>query len=189
LNEPDGGNASRFVVISGCSGGGKSTVLAELARRGYAVVPEPGRRVVEEEVAANGRALPWVDLTVFLARVVDLARADLAAPHGPGWVFFDRGLFDAAVALAHVKGTPIRETLRDAPGFYRRVFLTPPWPEIYVQDASRRHDLASARAEYDRLLAAYPAQGYEVNLLPKTGVAARADFILDTLRMDSTSIR
>ena len=25
-----------YVVISGCSGGGKSTLLAELARRGYA---------------------------------------------------------------------------------------------------------------------------------------------------------
>jgi predicted ATPase len=189
LNEPDGGAASRFVVISGCSGGGKSTLLAELARRGHAVVPEPGRRVVDEEMAANGRALPWVDLDAFLARVIDLARADLAASHRTGWVFFDRGLFDAAVALAHAKGTPLRETLRDATGFYRRVFLTPPWPEIYVQDASRRHDLASANAEYDRLFAAYPAQGYEVTVLPKTDVATRADFILETLRADDASIR
>jgi predicted ATPase len=37
----------RFVVISGCSGGGKSTLLAELARRGHAVVEEPGRRIVQ----------------------------------------------------------------------------------------------------------------------------------------------
>jgi predicted ATPase len=29
---------NRFVVISGCSGGGKSTLPAELARRGHAVV-------------------------------------------------------------------------------------------------------------------------------------------------------
>jgi predicted ATPase len=36
----------RFVVISGCSGGGKSTLLAELARRGYRTVEEPGRRIV-----------------------------------------------------------------------------------------------------------------------------------------------
>ncbi|MPT22826.1 MAG: ATPase, partial [Starkeya sp.] len=39
----------RFVVISGCSGGGKSTLLTELARRGFAVVEEPGRRIVAEE--------------------------------------------------------------------------------------------------------------------------------------------
>ncbi len=27
---------NRFVVLSGCSGGGKSTLLIELGRRGYA---------------------------------------------------------------------------------------------------------------------------------------------------------
>jgi len=33
--------SDRFVVLSGCSGGGKSTLLAELARRGHSVVEEP----------------------------------------------------------------------------------------------------------------------------------------------------
>jgi predicted ATPase len=51
----------RFVVISGCSGGGKSTLLAELRGRGYAVVEEPGRRIVREELEGRGAALPWVD--------------------------------------------------------------------------------------------------------------------------------
>jgi predicted ATPase len=32
----------RFVVISGCSGGGKSALLSELSERGHAVVEEPG---------------------------------------------------------------------------------------------------------------------------------------------------
>ena len=49
---------NRFVVISGCSSGGKSTLIAELSRRGYAVVEEPGRRIVKEEMARNGLALP-----------------------------------------------------------------------------------------------------------------------------------
>ncbi|WP_207234152.1 AAA family ATPase [Pseudomonas aeruginosa] len=38
-----------FVAISGCSGGGKSTLLAELKLRGHAVVEEPGRRIIQEE--------------------------------------------------------------------------------------------------------------------------------------------
>jgi AAA domain len=42
-------DVNRFVVISGCSGGGKSTLLIELGRRGYATVEEPGRRIVKEE--------------------------------------------------------------------------------------------------------------------------------------------
>jgi predicted ATPase len=189
VNTPAAVASSRFVVISGCSGGGKSTVLAELAQRGHAVVPEPGRRVVEAERLANGRALPWFDPGAFLARVLDLACADLAASYPSGWVFFDRGLIDAAVALAHVNGTPLHDTLRAAPRFHRRAFLTPPWPEIYVQDKARPHDMTSASAEYERLLAAYPALGYDITRLPKTSVGARADFILDTLRADCASAR
>ena len=40
-------------VISGCSGGGKSTLLMELARRGHAVVDEPGRRIVQAGARAR----------------------------------------------------------------------------------------------------------------------------------------
>ncbi|CAG9266673.1 AAA family ATPase [Paraburkholderia unamae] len=178
----------RFVVLTGCSGGGKSTVLAELARRGHAVVAEPGRRVVQAQMLAYGRALPWLDLAAFLHHVIDVARDDLASAPASGWVFFDRGLIDAAVALAHLQGTPLQETLEHAPRFYRRVFVAPPWPEIYVQDDARRHDLASANAEYERLRAAYPALGYTLTPLPKTGVAERSDFILATLRADNAGM-
>lgn len=59
---------SRHVVLSGCSGGGKSTLLSALGRRGWVVVPEPGRRIVEEEQRGDGRALPWVDLAAFAMR-------------------------------------------------------------------------------------------------------------------------
>ena len=65
-----------FVVISGCSSGGKSTLLAELGRRGYAVVEEPGRRIVKDALAGDGLALPWVDATAFLRRAVAMALAD-----------------------------------------------------------------------------------------------------------------
>ena len=49
---------SRFVLISGCSGGGKSTSLDELARRGHQTGLEPGRRIVHDELARGGTALP-----------------------------------------------------------------------------------------------------------------------------------
>ena len=65
--------------------------------------------------------------------------------------------------------------------YNRHVFLTPPWPEIYVGDRERRHDFTAAVAEYDRLTAAYPALGYEVHVLPKIGIEERADFIYSVL--------
>jgi predicted ATPase len=86
-----------FVVISGCSGGGKSTLLMELARRGHAVVGEPGRRIVKEQLKGDGSALPWLDGGTFARRAVEQSLADRAAAgRQGGWVFFDRGLIDAA---------------------------------------------------------------------------------------------
>ena len=172
----------RFVVISGCSGGGKSTLLAELARRGYATVEEPGRRIVREELANGGAALPWVDALAFLRRAAQMALADLEGETGSdGWVFFDRGLVDAASALEHLTGEPALARTEAGRRYHRHVFLTPPWPEIYETDAERRHDLESALPEYDRLLRDYPALGYAVTVLPKESVAARADLVLATL--------
>src|SRR5579871_994273 len=94
-----------FVVISGCSGGGKSTLLAKLSRRGYTVVEEPGRRIVKEELESGGSALPWIDGAAFARRAIAMALADRASAGTPdSWVFFDRGLIDAAVGLQHLTG-------------------------------------------------------------------------------------
>ena len=173
---------ARFVVISGCSSGGKSTLLAELGRRGHAVVEEPGRRIVKEELKGGGSALPWIDATAFLRRAVALALADRASAGAlDGWVFFDRGLIDAAAGLQHLTGEPVLAALGQSHRYHRRVFLTPPWPEIYVTDRERRHGLDRALAEYCRLLEVYPSLGYEVSILPKIGVPERADFVLSTL--------
>lgn len=175
-------HVNRFVVISGCSSGGKSTLLAELGRRGYAVVEEPGRRIVKDVLAGDGLTLPWVDATAFLRRAVAMALADrVSASASDGWVFFDRGLIDAAAGLQHLTGEPVLEELCRSHRYHRRVFLAPPWPEIYVQDAERRHGLDSAIVEYARLLGVYPSLGYELSILPKVGVAQRADFILGML--------
>lgn len=172
----------RFVIISGCSGGGKSTLLAELAGRGHAVVEEPGRRIVRQEQACGGAALPWVDATAFARRAVAMSLADRAAlVDRPGWVFFDRGLVDAAAALQHATGEPALRDLGHVHRYHRRVFLTPPWPELYAADAERRHGLDEAIAEYERLLRAYDSLGYDVVAIPRVGVPERADFVLATL--------
>ncbi|MBB2929885.1 AAA family ATPase [Paraburkholderia silvatlantica] len=172
----------RFVVISGCSGGGKSTLLTELEGRGYCVVEEPGRRIVRAETQSNGTALPWIDLSAFLRRAIEMAIADrTSVQSSEDWVFFDRGLIDAAVGLEEVTGEPILATLGHTYRYHSRVFLAPPWPEIYVQDPERRHGMNSAMAEYSRLLNAYPSIGYDVSILPKVGVVERADFVLTML--------
>ncbi|MGV1988950.1 AAA family ATPase [Agrobacterium sp. 22-221-1] len=168
----------RFIILSGCSGGGKSTLLAELARRGFATVEEPGRRIVIEENRNGGTALPWIDIEAFARRAIAMALEDRQKAPPEGSVFFDRGLIDAASALRHINGDAFIETLRVAHRYNRLVFLTPPWPEIYRGDNERKHGFDAAVEEYERLLRDYDELGYDISVLPKSGIGERADFIL-----------
>jgi len=157
----------QLVVISGCSGGGKSTLLEALRRRGYAVVEEPGRRVLAEQSRNAGDGLPWVDMAAFLHEALRVARLDLervASATGP--VFF---------------GLSMSHTLGGLQPYGRLVFLTPPWPDIYRVDEQRRHGFAEAVAEYTHLEATYKTLGYDVRILPRAGVADRTDFVLQAL--------
>src|SRR3546814_2007183 len=108
-----------------------------MAHRGYAVVEEPGRRIIAEEREGSGPALPWVNLAAFAERAVELSLEDRArAKDLRGPVFFDRGPTDAAAALQFATGRPVLQNF--APErINRRQFMTPPWPELYVPDAEQ----------------------------------------------------
>ena len=55
---------------------------------------------------------------------MEIALADRAAAGSlDGWVFFDRGLIDAAAALEHITGKPVLTALGQVNRYHRRVFL------------------------------------------------------------------
>jgi len=165
-----------FWVLSGCSSGGKSTLLQALEDKGYSGVPEPGRRLVADPDAPD----PWSDPVDFARRAVALAITDWkAAQARPGPVIFDRGLGDALAAYERATG----QTHPAAKGFAGRyadpVFMAPPWPEIYKQDEQRPHGLDVAIAEFEHLCAFYPRYGYRIVMLPKAPVEDRVAVVLD----------
>lgn len=85
------------------------------------------------------------------------------------------------MALEHAAGRPASVTLGLYPRYHAKVFLTPPWQEIFVTDEERRHSLDEAIAEYERLVTGYGELGYETVILPLTGVSERADLVLHHL--------
>ena len=170
----------RRILITGCSGGGKSTLLTALAEAGCATVPEPGLRIVTEELAGDGVALPWIAPGRFARRALAMARADLDAARGD-LVFFDRGVIDAAVDLRHREGIALEVSLPGRSPYDDPVFLAPPWPEIFATTADRRHALQEATEEYDRLVRGLADLGHHAVVLPRLSVAARRDFVLQTL--------
>ncbi|WP_018183683.1 AAA family ATPase [Kaistia granuli] len=183
LDWPNEGR-QRLVMLSGCSGGGKSTLLAELEARGLATCPEPGRQIVCEQSFIDGPALPWVDMSQFIELVVSRSLQQAAQAIRSGEVtIFDRGLVDA-YAYFEREGLAVPSHIENAVRRLRyadRVFLAPPWPEIFASDAERRHGFDAAVAEYQSLLRVYAALGYELVELPRASVAARADFVMGRL--------
>ncbi len=119
----------------------------------------------------------------FARRAIELSLSDHDhARTLPGWVFFDRGLVDAASALEHATGEQVLKQIKSSHCYNRTVFLTPPWREIYVTDPQRQHRFENAVAEYKRLEHVYPMLDYRVVVLPKVSVGSRADFLLAELR-------
>lgn len=173
------------VIISGCSGSGKSSLIGELHRRGYQVFTEPGREIVKEQVQIGGPGLPWrADFVLFaelcvsriMSRYNSLGKVDRP-------VFFDRSLVDPVNAYLRMGLQPPAHLIKAAEiyRFNRRVFLTPPWPEIYRTDAERKHGFDEAVGEYQQLLKTYPLYGYETVLVPQLSVSERADFVLEKI--------
>ena len=170
-----------LIVLSGCSGAGKSTLLDALAARGHATVAEPGRRIVRAELASGGTALPWLDGEAFARACIALALTDLETTrHRPGPVFFDRSLHDNALGLER-HGLPVPPEARITP--YSRIILFPSWPEIRTLDEERRQSMADAEAEYRAHLVAYPALGYQVDIIPSLPVADRIAWLSHLLNL------
>lgn len=169
---------THHVLITGCSGGGKSTLANALANRGYSVVPEPGLRIVQGERERDGTALPWIDMHAFLWRAVEVAKADLARmAHKPSPVFYDRGLLDAAVGLEDLCGLPFRQTLGHGFPYAKCVILAPPWREIFATTEDRQHSFETATREYDRIRRAITALDCQTYELPRANLRTRLQMV------------
>ena len=174
----------RYVVLSGCSGGGKSALLSEIASRGFRVFAESGRQIIKEQKYIGGDAAPGPDIMKFVELTISRTMhhmIEAASTRVP--VFFDRSIVDQVSGLEHLK-IDVPAHLKRAVDMFRyneSVFIVPPWPEIFRNDCERTHSFDDARAQYATLLATYERLEYRLVFVPKAPVSERADFVLLTL--------
>lgn len=87
--------SDHFFVVTGGPGAGKTSLITELARRGFHTIPESGRVIIRDEIASGGDALPWADRMAYAERMLEHdLRAYSAAQSLSGPVIFDRGIPD-----------------------------------------------------------------------------------------------
>lgn len=172
---------NNFVIISGCSGGGKSSILTELAKKGFLVIPEPGRQIVKEQESISGKGLPWENLDHFLELALSRYIYNYNSQKEVSkYIFFDRGVIDAIQPNCNNNShfCSAAEKYR----YNRKVFLLPPWREIYKNDPQRKHGFEDAVNEYNLLLENYSRFKYEVIIVPKGKIESRIEFILANLK-------
>ncbi|CAN7370906.1 AAA family ATPase [Phenylobacterium sp. LjRoot219] len=167
-----------FFVLTGGPGVGKTALLHALRSQGEFCVEESARAVIREQLETGGRAVPWIDPEAFAETTArrDIAQFDSLADE-TGRVFFDRGILDSYRANG-VAPSPLLIAALRTRRYNRRVFVAPPWREIYQTDAERRQDWAEAEATFGRILSNLDELGYEAVVLPKTSVEARVTFVL-----------
>ena len=174
----------RRIIISGCSGGGKSTLVSALASKGFQTVPEAGRIIVREALAISSDALPWMYRKNFAEKLAAFAIQQFHATADlNGLIFFDRSVIEALVysqmhnfEMPVWLGQAVWNCRYDDP-----VFVVPPWQNIFVEDEERRHSFAEAVTEYNVLLKAFIEFGYKVCEVPRMANKDRVEFILSKI--------
>ena len=160
-------------ALTGGPGAGKTTLVAELGRRGFAVARESGRAVVLDhpEFAIADRSPD--QRRRFAALVLERDRRTLDwARNQPGLVVFDRSPVDGADASP--EGRALAATMR----FAAPVARLPVWPAIFTTDEQRRWSLADARAIEALVVKNHRALGHPLLTVPPGSVGERADWLL-----------
>lgn len=171
-------------VVTGGPGSGKSTLLAALAARGVATSEEAGRAIIRQQARIGGAALPWGDPRLYAETMLAWEmRSHETALRRPGPVVFDRGVPDV-IGYLRVVGLPVPEHMRRAAALHRynrTVFIAPPWPAIFAQDAERRQTLEEAERTFEAMRETYEEYGYALIELPRAPVEDRAALVIEAI--------
>lgn len=172
---------NNFFIITGGPGAGKSSVLDQLYKSGYEVVPEVARQIIKDQLALGGNAIHSGDQVAFRDLMLEYSIDDFNKhSDNQNITFFDRGIPEL-LGYSNLISQPPKSTLLAAMKQYRynsHVFLFPPWEEIYVHDVERKQDFEEAVVTYHFIKQAYIDSEYKLIEMPKTSILSRTQFII-----------
>jgi predicted ATPase len=174
-----------IVVIIGGPGTGKTTIIDGLMANGYCCYPEVSREVTMEAKKQGIEQLflenPLLFSELLLEGRVKQHKNAQSEPHEI--VFLDRGIPDVLAYMHYIGDSyPAHFDLACKENIYTRIFILPPWEEIYVSDDERYENYEQAKLIFDHLTETYQKYGYNLISVPKDKVENRIAFIMNYLQ-------
>jgi len=168
---------SNWYVITGGPSSGIDTVLNYFRERGYRVIPEAARALIDEEIA-KGKTIEEIrkDETEFQRRILarkikienELSREQT--------IFLNRAIPDS-IAYYRNCGLGSQEVLKICQKhLYKKIFLLEQLPQ-FTKDYARTENARTAKKLNRLLKKAYEQLGYKVILVPIMPAEERAKFI------------
>lgn len=179
------------IVITGGPSTGKTSVIKALESRGYLCIHEFVREMTaaekQDDTSKNFVTNPILsvkDPAAFNTRLIEgrIAQYRSVEKMNEKVVFFDRGIPDVHSYMNCFGQSYDKAFEQVAYDFrYDRILLMPPWREIYTTDAERFETYDESERIFKALEQTYQDFDYKTILIPKSSVAERTDFILDSI--------
>ena len=173
-----------LVVITGGPGTGKTTIIDALIEQGYACFPEISRNITLN-AKKEGIDQLFLDKPLLFSELLLDGRIKQhiqASQDSSEIVFLDRGIPDI-LAYMHYIGDEYPPLFDHACSeySYTKVFVLPPWENIYEEDEARYENFEQAKLIHTHLYETYLKYGYKLIDVPIGTVEDRIQFILSHL--------
>jgi len=173
-----------LIVITGGPGTGKTTIIDTLIEQGYACFPEISREITLEAKKQGFEQLFLEKPLLFSELLLEGRKKQhqKAITDQSEIVFLDRGIPDI-LAYMHYIGDSYPSFFDHAckEHQYSKVFVLPPWEEIYESDEARYENFEQAKLIFNHLMETYLSYGYQLTEVPRGTVEERIQFILNQL--------
>lgn len=179
----------QIYVITGGPGFGKTQLIDELRKSGYLCSAEFARDLIEAQLASGGEILPWKNPKLFQQEVLRQRIVFFESVPDSTIAFADRGIPDQLAFARHKRFGSPEVLVRNAQKYRYAplVFVTPPWPEIFVNDTIRTETFEEAVRIHQSVIDTYSGLNYKIIELPLLAVSQRVDFLLQILKKNHTN--
>ena len=174
----------KIILLIGGPSSGKTTLMNHLESEGHICYPEISREVILKAREEGVDYLFLENPILFSERLLEgrIKQYEKATTEGKN-VFIDRGIPDVVAYMDYIGDTYPEKFIAACETYkYDKVFLLPPWEEIYTCDAERYESYEEASKIHHFLVDTYTKYGYDLHEVPKTSVEERFQFIINHLK-------